>query len=74
MKSWIQRLSKDQLIIELPELGITTKGTIDDLRHRMRAYVTNNRHTERRVVQIAEKKLTKAIRPLEDRTTDRKPR
>lgn len=41
MKAWIQRLSKDQLIDELAELGIATEGTIEDLRQRMRLFIRN---------------------------------
>lgn len=42
MKAWIQTLNKDQLIAELASLQISTEGDIDDLRRKLRTFVSNN--------------------------------
>lgn len=42
MKAWIQELSKEQLSAELADLGISSEGTLEELRQRMRTYVAKN--------------------------------
>lgn len=44
-KGWIYRMSKPELMTELDRFGLSTEGTIDELRRRMSTFVDANPHT-----------------------------